>query len=402
MQFHYVAYPLAEGVVEGILDARTKEETRAEVVRQGYKPLQIKPVRRIPSREELLPTFFRVGTGDLIRLCRSLAAMLKSGGNLIRTLETLHTESRSKVMRRTLEAIRRTLDEGGSLSEALEEHPLVFNTLFVRVIEVGEYTGRLGPALEQMADIPEKEHEAKKKAIMTLMYPAAIIGLALITMTVLMVVALPPLLSVFERMDTEVPLITRVVITVFGQIRESSLKIFVAFVAMLVVVPLLWRIPKVRRWVHEIQTQMPLFGPIVIAGELARFSRTMQMLLEAGVPLITALHLGAGGCKNETLKEAFVEAENSLVVGHRLADSLRQCPALPSMFVELVMIGEESNSLHRSMADSAEAYQKQLEQRLNALLALLEPASTVIVGGIVGLIAFSMFVPIYSGLDAFK
>ena len=128
----------------------------------------------------------------------------------------------------------------------------------------------------------------------------------------------------------------------------------------------------------------------------------MQMLLEAGVPLITALHLGAGSCKNEILKEAFVEAENSLVVGHRLTDSLRQCPALPSMFVELVMIGEESNSLQRSMADSAEAYQKQLEQRLNALLGLLEPASTLIVGGIVGLIAFSMFVPIYSGLDAFR
>ena len=151
---------------------------------------------------------FRVGTGELIRFCRSLATMMKSGGNLMRTLDMLQKDTKHRMMRRMLGEIQRTLDEGGSLSDALNEHPTVFSPVFVSMVEAGEHTGRLGPALDQLADILEKESEAKKKAIATMMYPAAIMGLAIVTMTILLLVALPPMLKVFENLDTDVPLIT--------------------------------------------------------------------------------------------------------------------------------------------------------------------------------------------------
>ncbi len=402
MRFRYVAYSLEIGVTHGQIEARTDAEALHEVVRQGYKPLYLKPAVGLPSREELFPSLFRVGTGELIRFSRSLAAMMVTGGNLLRILEMLQGETTHRVMRRTLEAIRRRLDEGGRLSEALADHPTVFSPLFVSVVEVGEHTGRLGISLDQMADMLEKEHDAKKKALSSMLYPVAIMGLAMVTMTFLMFFAMPPMLKVFDNMGTDIPFITRVVIGIFGFIRENILLILGGTVAMAIALALAARIPRVKYAMHASQVRAPVLGGVIVSGELARFSRTMSMLLEAEVPLTTALQLGTSGCKNQVIRHAFAEAEEGLLVGQSLTAALRRCAVLPTMFVELMMIGEESNSLRRTMGDAADNYQKDLERRLNGLLGLLEPASTLFVGGIVGLLAFSMFVPIYSGLNAFQ
>ncbi|MBI2867036.1 MAG: type II secretion system F family protein [Chloroflexi bacterium] len=402
MQFTYVAYNLGQGVVKGRVEGRTLAEAQIAVIQNGLKLIRIAPAKRLPSREEMFPSFFRVGTMELVRFSRQMATMLASGADLLRIVQMLHAETRNKVMRRTLEAMKRSLDEGDSLSEAMSQHPTVFNSLLVSVVQVGEYTGRLGPALEQMADILEKEHEIRQKAIRTMMYPTAIMGLSLLTLAVLMTVALPPLLKVFDQMKADVPLMTRIAIGSVNIVKGEYLKILLSFGALLAGLVVLLRFPRMKFLLTRAQLRVPFLGSLIIAGELARFSRTTAMLLEAGVSLSTALKLGVSSCKNGVLRQAFVEAEEALLSGRRLTEALKRCPALPPLFVELVMIGEESNSLRRTMRDAADTYQKQVDQRLNALLAMLEPASTVIVGAIVGFIAFSMFVPIYAGLDAIK
>ncbi len=402
MEFSYVAYTLREGIHTGVVDARMSDEAAGEIRSKGLEVLEVHAIRRLPGLEEMLPSLFSVGSGDLIRLSRNLASILTSGGNLIRALEMLHEESRNRMMRKILASTRKRLDEGASLTEALKDYPLVFNKLFVSVVEVGEYTGRLSPALEQMADILEKEKEAKSKAIRTLMYPVAIIGLSLITLVVLMLVALPPLLDVFEKMGTGIPLMTRIIIAIFSFLAANFLKIGIGLVVTVFALTLLRRIPKFRYLMDLLQAKGPIIGDVTVTGELARFSRTVSMLLEAGVPISTALGLGKAGVNNAVIRRAFEDAEESLLSGHGLTPALKRHPILPSLFVELFMIGEESNTLTKTVGDAANTYQKQQERRLDGLLAMLEPASTVMVGGIVGLIAFSMFVPIYSGLDSFK
>ena len=399
MIFRYVAYTLQQGIVTGRIEATSAANARAEVLRQGFRPLTVKPVHRLPHAEDIFPSLFRVRTGELTRLSRHLATILASGGSLLRGLELLQEETSNGAMARTLEALRRTLDKGGSLSDALREHPTVFNPLFVSVVEVGEYTGRLAPALEQMADILEKEQEAKRKAIKTLMYPAAIMGLAVVTMTMLMLVAMPPMLKVFENMGTEIPLPTRIILTSFNLIKAWFIPMAVSAIAIVVLLLLMRRISTVRYWMDLAQVKTPLVGPLVVSAELSRASRTISMLLEAGVSLAIALGLAISGCKNRVLQQAFVEAEDSMMDGKGLTPAFKRHPILPRVFVELVVIGEETNSLQRTMNDAAVAYSKQLDERLNKLLGMLEPISTVVVGAIVGLIAFSMFLPIYSGLD---
>ena len=196
MEFSYLAYSMERGVVKGRLKARSELEARQQVSREGYKLLRLAPVRRFPGISQL--SLRQVGRGELVHFARQMAIMLNAGGSLLRALGMLQSSSRNPVMRRTLGAIQRNLNEGGNLSSALAEYPNLFSPLFITVVEVGESTGKLGPALEQLADILEKEQEAKRRAMRALMYPLAIVGLSTVTLGVLVTVALPPLLDVFQ------------------------------------------------------------------------------------------------------------------------------------------------------------------------------------------------------------
>jgi type IV pilus assembly protein PilC len=400
MQYRYVAYTLTDGISKGVLDADTVTHARTEIARRGLKPIRIAPVHKLPGLEAIFPSLFSVGASDLILFARHLSTMLTSGGNLIRALDMLQSESRSGTMRKTVAAIRKSVDQGVSLSDALTEHHKVFSPLFVSVVNVGEYTGRIAPALEQLADNLEREHEYKQKAIRTMMYPLAIIALSLLTMFVLMTVSMPTMLRVFSQMGAEVPAMTRIAVNSMSWVKDNINLLFFGVVGLIVLVAVLRRNPRTKPYVDAGLLRSPLLSGFIITSEVARFSRTMAMLLSSGVSLAAALQLSIRGCGNETVRRAFQAGEESLLDGHSLTKALKGRKVLPSLFVELLVIGEETNSLRQTLDDAAVAYQKQLERRLDALLAFMEPASTVVVGGIIGFIAFSMFVPIYSGLGA--
>jgi len=215
-----------------------------------------------------------------------------------------------------------------------------------------------------------------------------------------MVVAMPTLLKVFDDLGADVPITTKIALGSMKWLSANLAKLILLFGFILGGLVLLYRWPKGRLLLDAVTLRLPFLGSFILTSELSKFSRTVAMLLEAGVPLATGLKLGINGCRNQILRRAFLDAENSLYSGHGVAKALKQHPVMPGLFVELIAIGEESNSLGRVMNESANAYQKQMDQKLNSLLAFLEPACTVMVGAIVGFIAFSMFVPIYSGLDA--
>ena len=399
MQYRYVAYNLDDGIVKGQVEASSEAEVRDSLQRDGLKLLRTSTFHGLPSLESLFPSLFRPGTADLVQFLRQLSTIIISGGGILRALQVIEAQSHNRTMKRTLKEIRQSLDNGKSLSEAMGEHPKVFTPLFTSVVEVGESMGRLGPALEQVAGILEREHEAKQKAIRTLMYPVAIIGLSLVTLVVLMTVALPPLLDTFGKTNADIPAITKIAVSIVGQAKANFLQVLIGLGALVLTLSVLRRFERFRWWMEVAKIKAPILGSLIIAGEVARASRSIAMLLESGVALSEALHLSMSGAKNLVMYKVLADAGESLTEGHGLLEALVQHPILPAMFVELVGIGEESNSLQRTMNDAAEAYQKQVEERMDALIGILEPASTVIVGGIVAFIAFSMFVPIYSALE---
>ncbi len=296
MQFSYVAYTPNEGVLTGRVEAPTELDARADLVNRSYRILKLGPAWKPPGLEDLFPSLFKVGAVEVVRFARQLATMLTSGVGLLRTIEMLELETGNRILRRTLTAIHHSLDEGVSLSEAMAEHPKIFSSLFTSVVQVGEHTGRLGVALEQMADILESEHEAKQKAIQTMMYPVAIIGLSMVTLFVLITIALPPLLAVFEKMEADIPLMTRIAVGGATAVKDNILKIPIGMVGLVIVWSFMRRSPKISLFLDRMRLKAPIIGGFTLSAELARFSRTTAMLLEAGISLSMALQLGQRGC----------------------------------------------------------------------------------------------------------
>ena len=282
----------------------------------------------------------------------------------------------------------------------MAQHSNVFGPRYVSVVGAGEHTGRLAPALDQLATTLEREQDAKQKVKRTMMMPMFTIGAAAVMLLLMLTVLMPPLLSTFQRMGSDISLITRISMGTMSFATENLKTAAFVVLGVFVLLLLAKRIKSVNYGLHLLRVRAPIMGQLILANELSQFSRTIGMLLQSGIPLTTALPLAITGCKNLILREAFLAGEESLVSGHGLATALKDYPILPRMWVELVTIGEESNSLAQTMSDLADAYQKELENRLGSLLALLEPLSTLAVGGIVLFIALSMFLPIYSGLNS--
>ena len=400
MQYRFVCYTLKDGIIKGRVKADNQAEACGAIVWYGYKLLEVSRCRQLPGMEQLFPSLFRIGGKDLVRFTQQLATMVRGGGSLQRAMELLQMESRNRIMRGILSSIIRTLDQGGSLSSAMSQHSNVFSPRYVSVVGAGEHTGRLAPALDQLGATLEREQDAKQKVKQTMMMPMFTIGAAAVMLVLMLTVLMPPLLSTFERMGNDIPLITRIAMGTVSLVSENLKTEAIVILGVFGLLILAKRVKSIKYGLHLLQIKTPILGPLVLAKELSQFSRTIGMLLQSGIPLATALPLAITGCKNLTLREAFLAGEESLVSGHGLSAALKEFPILPRMWVELVLIGEESNSLDQTMTDLANAYQKELENRLSGLLALLEPLSTLAVGGIVLFIALSMFLPIYSGLNS--
>ncbi len=402
MQFNYTAYSLEWGLIKGKIDAENELEAQLEVAGLGFKALEIKPARQLPTLEDLFPSFFKVKTGQVVRFSRQLATMVRGGSSLQRALEMLQSESGKGALSRILGSVRKSVNQGGSLSAALAQYPATFNTRYISVVQVGEHTGSLANSLDQLAGALEREHEAVQKFKRTMMMPlftmSASIGMLILMMTVM----LPPLLEAFESRGADVPLITKIAMIIVGILHDHLLSIGIAILVGGTVFFNLHRVRWLHEWFHGVQTHMPIFGSLIVARELAQFSRTNAMLLEAGVPLAQSLPLGISGSKNLRVRAAFVDGEQSLISGHGFAEALGRHTVLPRLWVEMVMIGEENNLMGQSLKDLADTYEKEVDNRLAAILALAEPMSTFAVGGVVLFMALSMFLPIYGGLEVLK
>lgn len=399
MQFNYTAYTVKDGLIKGKIEADTEGEARGEIFRLGYKVLRISPAHPLPGLEKIFPSLFKVKTGELVRFSRQFATMVRGGSSLQRSLELLESETHNRVLKQVLADVRRVVDQGGSLSAAFAEHPTVFNSRYISVVEVGEHTGSLANSLEQLASALSREHEMIQKFKTTMMMPAFTMGASVAMLVLMMTVMLPPLLGAFESRGTEIPLITRIASAAIGGISDNLLNIGMGIVAIFVILLIVRHFPRSKYVLHVIMTRLPVVGGLLVIKEMAQFSRTNAMLLEAGVSLAGSLPLAIGGCKNLALLRAFHAGEESLISGHGFAAEVGSYSVIPRLWAELVMVGEENNAMGATLTELANSYEKEVENRLAAIITLLEPASTFVVGGVVLFIALSMFLPIYSGME---
>ena len=402
ISYRYVAATSQGKLIKGTIKATDEIETERLLIRQGYRPVSVEVVPSMFSLEEALPTLFQVKPRDVIVFSRQLATLLRSGISLMPALEILQGQvTTSRAFNRILESVINELRSGGSFSQVIAKHPKAFNEIYCRTVAVGEQTGNLEVVLERMADYLERQTAVAKKIKGALTYPVMVLGVGLVVVGILLVVVMPQLTSMFTAMNVELPLPTRILMGTADFVTTYPLYLLIAGAVLAIVVIWLVKQPTGRRLLDRMRLKAPLIGPPTLMGELARFSRTMSVLVSAGLSLQEIMELMPQSSNNRIIRDALSEVNERLLLGEGLSEPMSRIDIFPPLLVQMVVVGEESNTLDFTMGVVADFYEVTAEEKTTAMVGMLGPISTIGISLLVGLIALSVIMPMYSLIGAF-
>ncbi len=401
--YRYVALDSSGKQKKGTIKAANEAAGERLLRAKGYQPVSIEISPTRVSLEALFPSLFAIKDREVITFSRQLATLLEAGIDLLNALQSLaEQKGSSRAFRKVLNDIIRDLRTGSFFSQALTRHPRVFSEIYCRTIAVGERTGSLEVVLKQMADYLEKASMLSKKVTKALSYPAGILLLAIIVIIILFTTALPPLIDMFTSLQATLPLPTRILIAVTDFF--SAYKLYVFGTLGVVVVVGFWYIkqPSGRKRIDRMILRAPLFGPPVHMGEMARFSRTMSILVAAGLPLQEIVEILPQTTKNTAVREALGQVRQQMLLGEGLSAPMSRSDLFPSLLTQMVTVGEESNSLDSTMAVVADFYDTTASERFSSLVSMIQPITIIGIALFVGFIAISILMPMYTITGSFS
>jgi type IV pilus assembly protein PilC len=389
----FKAMDLTGAKATGEVDADTKQVVSDQLKSRGLIVLDISD--KHASKEIKLPFLERVKAEDLTIMTRQLATMVSSGMTILRSLYVLESQTESKQLADTIIKVRKDVEAGLPLSDSLERHPKVFSPLFVAMTRAGETGGMLEDSLMRVADQLEKEDQLRRQVKSAMVYPGVVMGFALCVLVGLVTFIVPVFVGVFKQFGGDLPAITKVTVALSNSIKGY----WWAWILLTVVTVWLFRKWKSShrgrgQW-DAFRLRIPMkIGDIVQKIALARWSRTLSALVSAGVPLLAALDITAKTAGNRVVE--------NVKRGGTIADPLKASSVFPGMVSHMVGVGEETGSLDSMLSKIADFYEDQVGAAVKALTSILEPVMLVVVGGIVGFIVISMYMPLFKVYDAIK
>lgn len=402
VSFRYEALNFQGRTVKGTIKALGEIEAERQLIDQGYRPINVEIVPSMFSLEEALPSFFKVKPRDVIIFSRQLATLLKSGISLLPALDILAGQvTTSRVFKKVLESMTNDLRSGGSFSQTLAKHPKAFNEIYSKTIAVGEQTGNLETVLNRMAEYLEKQGALAKKIGGALTYPMMVLVAGVVVSIVLMTVVMPQLMGMFKSMNVELPLPTRIIIAISNTITNYPLYFVIGAAIIAVTILTLVKLPKGRRLLDKIKLTAPLIGTPNLFGELGRFARTMSVMIGAGLSLQEMMEMVPQSTNNQILRDALNRVKDGLFLGEGLAGPMSHQDIFPPLLVQMVMVGEESNTLDFTLGVVADFYETTAEEKTASMVGMLGPISTIGIAFLVGFIAISVLMPMYTITGAF-
>jgi len=398
----FKAIDLTGRQAKGELDADSKQSVADQLKSKGLIVLDIADKRS--SMEIELPWANRVKLGDLSIMSRQLATMVSSGMTILRALYVLEAQTENKKLGEELVLVRKDVEAGLPLSDALERHPKTFNPLYVAMTRAGETGGVLEESLIRIADQLEKEESLRRQVKSAMAYPTVILTFAMIVMIGMVAFIVPVFAGVFEELgDAELPVMTQFVMGISNVVTTKWYLLIIGTV-VLVVGFIKWKkTPRGRSMWQRFLLRIPFkIGDIFQKVALARWSRTFSALMGAGVPLLQAIDITSQTAGNIVVEEAMANVTESVKAGGTIAQPLMDSPVFPSMVGHMVKVGEETGALTTMLTKIGDFYEDQVEASVKALTSILEPVMIVIIGGIVGFIVISMYLPLFSVYDQIK
>ncbi len=390
----FKALDLAGGKARGEVEAESKQAVSDQLKQRGLIVLDIS--NKHSSREIELSFMKSVKATELAIFARQLSTMISSGMSILRALYVLEEQTESKYLKETIVAVRKDVEAGLSLSDAMARHPKVFNPLFVAMTQAGEMGGVLEDSLVRVADQLQKDAALRRQVKSAMIYPALVATFAIGVMMALVAFLVPVFEGVFKEFGGELPKLTQVSVLMSKIVTHYWWLMFLTTAAVIVSF-IKWKKTTWgrRQWDH-FRLRVPMkIGTIVQEISVARWSRTLASLTHAGVPLLQALEITGRTGGNVVVQEAMDGVIASVKRGGTIAAPLAQAPIFPSMVTHMVGVGEETGALDEMLDRIAEFYEEQVEAAVKSLMSILEPILIIVIGAMVGFIVISMYLPLF-------
>jgi len=397
----FKAMDLTGAKATGEVEAESKQIVSEQLKSRGLIVLDISSKHN--SKQLNIELFNKLSATDLAVMTRQLATMVQSGMTILRALYVLEAQTENKTLGEAIVAVRKDVEAGLPLSDALERHPKIFDPLFVSMTRAGETGGMLDEALIRVADQLEKADSLRRQVKSAMTYPAVVLTFAGGVLLALVAFLVPVFIGVFKQFGGELPAITKLTVTM-SNILTHQWYLLIGVTVGSVVGFRKWKRSEWGRpqW-DRFRLRVPMkIGDIVQKVALARWSRTLSALVSAGVPLLQALDITGKTAGNHVIEKAMAGVIESVKSGGTIADPLKESPVFPSMVSHMVSVGEETGSLDTMLSKIADFYEDQVDAAVKALTSILEPVMIVVVGGIVGFIVISMYLPLFKVYDAIK
>jgi type IV pilus assembly protein PilC len=395
--YQYRVYTFDRQIITGTIDASSEAVAEASLRKLGYN--QILNIRKIHPSFNFRRLFSRsndVKRIDLVELFQQMATLTESRMPVNQALWLLGEQSPGEALKNFINKLGRALSGGTSFSRALADYPRLVPAHYREVIKVSEQTGNLSAGLKLVAGYMEKEMSTSKNLARTLAYPAFLVAMAAVVISVLATVALPSLTRLFDSLGATLPLATRLLIALSRFITTDRLYLAAGLAGLIIFFLLFPRSETGKKLISRMVLGLPVIGQVVILRNVCRFCRNTAMLLEAGLTLPQCLNSVIGVVDNNIIKLALADVQRDLIKGKGLSQPMAACRIFPRLLVDMINIGEKTDTLQASFAAMADFYEKRLDQRVLRLLSLIEPASIIIVGLIISFIGLAIVTPIYS------
>lgn len=377
--------------IKGKSLASDEATVRADLRRRGVVPTRIRK-----QRKGLFAGGGKITSGDISIFSRQLATMLGAGIPLVQAFDIVGAGHENAAMQKLIYSIKADVEGGSALAEALSKQPLYFDDLFVNLVEAGEQAGALESLLDKIATYKEKTEAIKKKIKKALTYPAAVLAVAFIVTTILLIFVIPSFEDLFQGFGADLPTFTRMVIDLSFFVRSNG--IYIVMIISAIVATFLYFLKRSRPFRHFLDRLMlkaPIIGPILVKAAIARYARTLSTMFAAGVPLVEALESVAGATGNIVYEVGVLQIRDEVATGQRLQVAMENTDLFPNMVIQMIAVGEESGSLDAMSSKVADFYEADVDDAVDNLSSLLEPMIMAILGVLVGGLVVAMYLPIF-------
>jgi type IV pilus assembly protein PilC len=408
--FAFRAMDVAGVASAGELEAESKAQVGEQLRQRGLIVLDVSEKREPVNIEDLLTRWKGVDKRELAVFSRQFATLVASGMPMLRTLHTLEEQTEDDRIREAVAGLRADVEAGSTLEQGMERHPEVFDKLFRAMVRSGEQSGRLEDVLDRVAFQVEKADALRRQVKSAMLYPSLIFGVAIVVLVAIVAFVIPVFVGIFEQITeenpaekAELPLPTQICVTASDAI-TGYWYVIIPVLAFLIFAFFRWRKTESGKamWDRAVLRVPFKIGDVIQKVALARWSRTFSGSVEAGVPMLQAIKLTGETAGNVVIEEAMDDVYATAKRGGSLAGPIERNPIFPPMVGHMVAVGEETGQLEHMLSKIADFYEAEVDAKVKALTALIEPLMIVFVGGVVGFIVISMYLPIFTMYDKIR